>query len=607
MPGSGNGGGLFAGLRRGPSKWLSGMDEDQRLKLAMVAGAIGGKMDLADMARMKASHEEMKANRAKAEREASDKAARAEAAAGMRRALVEPEQFGDLPKVGPGGETDPYSKLTLAQRYAAAQADYVGAGGEGKPLDPEKLLPRNFDFEGDAYTQDPLTGAAHRTHNNDRPTTLKPDEEMVGEDGRIIHRAAPADYTLGEGQTRYGPDNKPVAQGYIAPKVQSWDPENNAVVTDGMAPQGFDDLWSRLERRESGGRQNAVSNKGAFGVAQLMPDTAAYMAGKMGDPGLADRARTDPAVNRTLGQAYLKEQLEKYGSHTLALAAYNAGPAAVDRWLNRMGDPRKGEISEAEFASRIPFGETRSYVSAILGRGASGAKPSSRMIAAAPKPVEPEKGPPPGWTPAENGFFRNRFGQVGAFNSRGTFDVVSGPTPVDVRNTQQSVGQLNGAMRSLYAVNGAFRNVGQLGPLARFGPKSKEFAVLDATVKDLQIRMKEVYGLGALTAPDMAFIEGIANDPNKLMSEVQRKTFGARLNAIADALGRQYGTTRETWAALGGDPAALPPIARAPKPKGEGAPGGRDGTGPAAAAPGRGSPMSKMTDAELARIARGGR
>ena len=103
-----------------------------------------------------------------------------------------------------------------------------------------------------------------------------------------------------------------------------------------------EDLFLRLVRQESGWNPNARSNKGALGLAQLMPGTARAL-------GVDPR---NPAQNLEGGARYLAAQYRAFGSWRLALAAYNAGPGAVQR---HGGVP--------------PYQETRNYVAVILGRG----------------------------------------------------------------------------------------------------------------------------------------------------------------------------------------------------------------------------------------------
>jgi soluble lytic murein transglycosylase-like protein len=100
-------------------------------------------------------------------------------------------------------------------------------------------------------------------------------------------------------------------------------------------------LLRRVAWEESRYQTQAMSPKGAFGVMQLMPQTARELG--------VDRY--DPAQNILGGALYLRQMLDRYGGDlTLALAAYNAGPGAVDR---HRGVP--------------PFAQTTAYVQAVLG------------------------------------------------------------------------------------------------------------------------------------------------------------------------------------------------------------------------------------------------
>lgn len=101
------------------------------------------------------------------------------------------------------------------------------------------------------------------------------------------------------------------------------------------------DLLASVVRQESGGNTHAVSRAGAQGLMQLMPGTAANL-------GVANAFA--PGENINGGTAYLDSLLRRYHDNlALALAAYNAGPAAVDRWH---GIP--------------PYRETRAYVARVI-------------------------------------------------------------------------------------------------------------------------------------------------------------------------------------------------------------------------------------------------
>ena len=144
---------------------------------------------------------------------------------------------------------------------------------------------------------------------------------------------------------------------------------------------GNRNLMDAIIGKESGGRTGLTSGKGAMGLAQLMPDTAREMAAELGMTYDQDKLLNDGEYNRTLGEAYLNKMLTRYGGNqTLATAAYNAGPGAVDKWLSANGDPRQGGISENAWIQAIPYKETRDYTYGIMnqmnggGGGAAGGK-----------------------------------------------------------------------------------------------------------------------------------------------------------------------------------------------------------------------------------------
>ena len=156
----------------------------------------------------------------------------------------------------------------------------------------------------------------------------------IGADGAATLHAGPSVFTL-EG-----------AQPIVATASAPRDPGRAEVVqliADAARRHEVSvDLVTEVARRESGFRQSAVSNRDAVGVMQLT-------AGAAREVGVD---RYDIAQNILGGTAYLRRMLNRYGGDvSLALAAYNAGPGAVDRYR---GIP--------------PFRETNAYVAAILAR-----------------------------------------------------------------------------------------------------------------------------------------------------------------------------------------------------------------------------------------------
>lgn len=156
-----------------------------------------------------------------------------------------------------------------------------------------------------------------------------------------------------------------------------------AAASDGDYDQAAKLIMPSLIWQESRGRTGLTSPKGAMGMTQMMPGTAQAAAARLGIKYDADRLLNDAEYATRLGTEEMRHLLERYeGNMILALSAYNAGPGNTDKWIERFGDPRTGQISSTEFARAIPFRETNNYVREVLGRtGTNGARGEVAEIA----------------------------------------------------------------------------------------------------------------------------------------------------------------------------------------------------------------------------------
>lgn len=120
-------------------------------------------------------------------------------------------------------------------------------------------------------------------------------------------------------------------------------------------------------RQESEFDSQARSHANAYGLMQLLPNTASHSARQIGISHNRSWLTSRPDHNVQLGSAYLRELLDKYdGALPLAAAAYNAGPSNVNKWIAQYGDPRSPNVSTLDWIERIPFPETRNYVQRVL-------------------------------------------------------------------------------------------------------------------------------------------------------------------------------------------------------------------------------------------------
>lgn len=128
---------------------------------------------------------------------------------------------------------------------------------------------------------------------------------------------------------------------------------------------------STILKIESDGKPDAVSPKGALGLAQLMPATAREVAQRLGlsdvaalpDEELKTRLLSDPALNVRIGRAYWTQMVTRYdGNVALAAVAYNAGPANADRWKAAAEQKFGPSFSPAQLQSVVDFAESRNYI-----------------------------------------------------------------------------------------------------------------------------------------------------------------------------------------------------------------------------------------------------
>lgn len=137
----------------------------------------------------------------------------------------------------------------------------------------------------------------------------------------------------------------------------NWDAITQASARGGVDPY----LVAGVIREESRFNPQAVSPAGAYGLMQLIPSTARRAARNLGMQAPDLRALNDPATNIALGTDVLAAESRRFERVDLALAAYNAGSAIVQRWL-----AQRSGMDPDVFIEEIPYTETRNYVKTVM-------------------------------------------------------------------------------------------------------------------------------------------------------------------------------------------------------------------------------------------------
>jgi soluble lytic murein transglycosylase len=121
-----------------------------------------------------------------------------------------------------------------------------------------------------------------------------------------------------------------------------------------------------ITRQESQFDRTARSPADARGLMQLLPATAAETAAKIGLSASTERLYSDPIFNVTLGSEYFLRMRASFGSDVLAVAAYNAGPGNVRKFIAQNGNPVDPGVDVIDWIEAIPISETRNYVQRVL-------------------------------------------------------------------------------------------------------------------------------------------------------------------------------------------------------------------------------------------------
>lgn len=120
------------------------------------------------------------------------------------------------------------------------------------------------------------------------------------------------------------------------------------------------ELIYAMIKAESHFQQDAISNKEAIGLMQILESTAQEVAKEL-EIEITKEEILNPETNIQLGTKYLSNLIKKYESTELAIAAYNAGIGNVDSWIEKGTIKKDGSNIE-----NIPFKETNNYVRKIL-------------------------------------------------------------------------------------------------------------------------------------------------------------------------------------------------------------------------------------------------
>lgn len=244
--------------------------------------------------------------------------------------------------------------------YGQLAAVRLGDAAPHPALPPE---PEPTAAERDAFDRNELVRVIRRLHQLEQAEPLRAFLAALGREG-----GSPGTWALA-GRLALAVERPDL--GVILARMASYEGihlvEVGYPVIEISAREPEPALLLAIARQESNFDPRALSHAGARGLMQLMPGTARDMARETAAGYSLARLTDDPEYNLHLGSAYLAGLIDRYGgSYILAIAAYNAGPSNVSRWIRRYGDPRDEAVDAVDWIEMIPFRETRNYVQRVL-------------------------------------------------------------------------------------------------------------------------------------------------------------------------------------------------------------------------------------------------
>jgi soluble lytic murein transglycosylase len=244
------------------------------------------------------------------------------------------------------------AQAVSSDAFATPMPDEVGAA----PLPPDALLRPRILLEAgladDAGAEAlALAGRARRAADRLALAELLQDADRWHDAQRLILDA----YGL---QLAAGPRGGEPELWWAA-FPQAFAPEvERAAARAGIPPP----LLYAVMREESGFRPEVLSVVGARGLVQIMPETGRKLAHGLGASSYSPDELFVPARNLELGAAYLAELIARFrGRIAAAVASYNAGPEAVERWL-----AQSGALEDDAWIESIPYDQTRQYAKKVL-------------------------------------------------------------------------------------------------------------------------------------------------------------------------------------------------------------------------------------------------